>query len=145
MTGTGAVSRTYDIALLQLMGLFERVTHAKVKDVLYFKEMPTFIVEEGQLMRALGPHNLNVAKLEKMLGKRVKIVEFRQNVTEFVRNLLIPYRTTLINQEGSVIYIEGQDTKTNGLIIGARAQNLRAYESIVQRYFPEITEMKVVS
>ena len=138
-------TRTYDIALLQLMGLFERVTHAKVKDVMYFKEMPTFIVEEGELMRALGPRNMNVERLEKMLGKRVKIVEFRANVVDFVRNLLIPYRTVSINQEGSVILIEGQDTKTNGLIIGAHAQNLRAYEGIVQRYFPEITELKVIS
>jgi NusA-like KH domain protein len=135
---------TYDMQMLQLMKAFEQATRARVKDLLYFKEMPTFIVEEGELGKALGRNNFNLERFEAQLGKKIKIVEFNKDMTAFVRNLIFPYRTTQIYQDGSVIIIHGQDMKTNGLIIGARAQNLRAYEAIVQRYFPEVTEMKVV-
>jgi NusA-like KH domain protein len=139
------MNRTYDMEMLQLLAAFEKLTHTRVKDVLVFKEMPTFIVEEGELNKAVGPRGQNIERVERMLGKKVKIAEFRKDPCQFLESLLHPYRTAGISMDGSVIVIQGTDMKTNGLIIGARAQNLRAYEEIVKRYFPEITEIKVVS
>lgn len=137
-------NRTYDIQLLQIMGLFEKATGARLKDALYFKDILTFIVEAGELPRALGRNNSNLERLEKMLQRKVKITEYNTDAIAFVRNLLFPYRTLKIEQDGTIIVIHGPDTKTKGLIIGSKAQNLRAYEGIVQRYFPEVTELKVV-
>jgi transcription antitermination factor NusA-like protein len=79
-----------------------------------------------------------------MLNKKIKIIEFNSNMLQFIVNLLYPYRIQDIKQDGNLVTITGTDTKTKGLIIGARAQNLRAYEEIVKKYFPELEEIKVV-
>jgi transcription termination/antitermination protein NusA len=140
---TPKTKTVYDIEMLQLIGLFEKITHAQVKDVFYFKEILTFVIFEGDMPKALGRDNSNLQKVEALLKRRIKIVEYSSNMIKFITNLLYPYRVKSITQDGKTIIISDQDTKTKGLIIGAKAQNLRQYESIVKKYF-DIDEIKVV-
>jgi N utilization substance protein A len=129
---------------IRLINLFEQVTGAPVKDCVVFKEKMTFIVDEGQLWRALGKERANLLKLEQLLKQKIKIVEYRPDKFQFIVNLLHPLKIIDMseNEEG-VITIKGPDTKTKGLIIGARAQNLRALEAIVRKHFT-CEEIKVV-
>ena len=78
-----------------------------------------------------------------MLKRKIKIVEFNSDMIKFITNLLYPYKVESINVDGKIVTIHDEDTKTKGLIIGAKAQNLRQYESIVKKYF-DIEEIKVV-
>ena len=133
----------YDVDMIKCMNFFENVTHARVKDAFYLKEILTFVVFEGDMFKALGKNLTNLHKVEQALQKKVKIVEFNSDIIKFVTNLLYPYKVSEIRQDGKIIIISDQDTKTKGLIIGAKAQNLRAYEGIVKKYF-DIEEMKVV-
>ena len=64
-------------------------------------------------------------------------------MVKFIANLLYPYRVNSITLDGKTVTIQDEDTKTKGLIIGSKAQNLRFYEGIVKKYF-EIEEIKVV-
>ena len=82
--------------------------------------------------------------MENLLNRKIKIVAFNPIVMQFVANLLYPLKVADMKEEDGIITITGIDTQTKGLIIGARAQNLRNYESIVQKYFPEVKELKVV-
>lgn len=134
---------SYDVDMLKNISFFEDATHARVKDAFYFKEILTFIVFEGDMFQALGKNLTNLHKVENALGKRVKIVEYNTELIKFLTNLLYPYKVEEIKQEGKIITITDSDTKTKGLIIGAKAQNLRAYEGIVKKYF-DIEEIKVV-
>ena len=72
-------------------------------------------------------------------------MEFSNNVLNFITNLVYPLRINdiAIDDEGIVI-VKGKDIKTNGLIIGSRAQNLRNTEAIAQKYFPQVKEIKVI-
>lgn len=133
-----------DMETLRLIKLFEQVTKANVKDCFVYKERLTFIVEEGHLWRALGKNRANLEKLEKLLNRKLKIVEYRPDKLQFIVNLIHPLRVVDINEdENGIITIKGPDTKTKGLMIGARAQNLRATEDVVRKFF-ECTEIKVV-
>ncbi len=134
----------YDVETLQLMNLFEKITRAKLKDCFTVKDKLFFLVEHGYLRKALGPKNENVHKLVKATNRNIKIVEFNPNVLDFVKNVMHPLKMDSIDMDEGVITIKGADTKTKGLMIGARAQNLRNYEAIVQKYFDEIKEIKVV-
>lgn len=134
----------YDVESLQLMNLFEKITRAKLKDCFTNKDKLYFIVQQGQLKKALGPKKENIQKLVKAMNRNIKIVEFNPNVLEFVKNVMHPLRMEDINMDEDVIIIKGTDTKTKGLMIGARAQNLRNYEEIVKKYFENIKEIKVV-
>jgi len=70
-------------------------------------------------------------------------VEFNNDMVKFIANLIYPYRVESIVANDKIVTITDQDPKTKGLIIGAKAQNLRMYESVVKKYF-EIEEIKVV-
>ena len=134
----------YDVETLQIMMLFEKITKSKLKDCYTNKDKLYFIVQHGELRRALGPKKENIQKLVKATNRNIKIVEYSPNVLEFTKNIMHPLRMEDINMEDGVITIKGTDTKTKGLMIGARAQNLRNYESMIQKYFEEIKEIKVV-
>jgi len=140
MTGT-----IYNIELIQKRALFESITRTTLKDCFENQGKILFIVMPGQIKRALGKNNMNVTKVEQKIGTRIKIVEYSQNILQFVTNLIYPLRINDISvDDAGIVMIKGKDMKTNGLIIGSRAQNLRNTESIVQKYFPNIKELKVV-
>jgi len=134
----------YDVETIQLMNVFEKVTKAKLKDCFLNKDKLFFIVQHRELRKALGPKNENIQKLIKMTNRNIKIVEFNPNVLEFVKNIMHPLRMENISLDDNIVTIKGTDTKTKGLMIGARAQNLRNYEALIQKYFEEIKEIKVV-
>lgn len=134
----------YDIQALQRMTHFEKVTHSRLKDLIENETKMFFIIEHGQLRKALGPQMKNVKRLEELFKKKIKIIEFDTDVTKFVVNVLAPLKVVDIKEVDGIITITGPDQKTKGLMIGARAANLRMYESIVQKYFQDIKELKVI-
>ena len=130
---------------LKLMSLFESVTRSRLKDCFVDKhEMLTFVVAPGEIGKAVGKGAVNVKKLENMLKRKIKIIEFNSDSLGFIRNLVFPLKTRNITESEGIITIESEDTKTRGLIIGRNASNLRNFESIAQKYFPEIKEIKVI-
>ncbi len=133
----------YDVEMIKLINLFEQVTRARVKDAFYMKELLTFVVYEGDMFKALGKNLENLHKMENMLQRKIKLVEFNKDLIKFVTNLIYPYKVREIKQEDKKIIISDDNQKTKGLIIGAKAQNLRNYESIVKKYF-DIEEIKVI-
>jgi N utilization substance protein A len=137
-------SITLDSDTIRVMALFEQITRAQVKDCFTSKDRLVFVVQEGDIGRALGKKKANLYRVEKLLNRKIKIVEFNPDVLQFIVNLLYPLRVQDIKEEDGIISFTGSDEKTKGLMIGARAQNLRNYEAIVQKYFPEVKELKVV-
>lgn len=138
------IKMKYDVDSLQKMALFEKVTKARLKDFFETETKLFFVVQKGQLQRALGPQKKNVQRLENMLKKRVKIIQYEQDVLRFIVNVLAPLKVVDIKEENGIVTITGPDQKTKGLMIGARAANLRMFEKIVQKYFPDIKELKVI-
>jgi len=134
----------YDADTIMIMSSFEKITRAKLKDCFMNRDRMVFVVENGYLGAALGRNKENVDRLEKALNRKIKIMEFNPDVLIFVKNLLYPLRALSIEGDSGIITIKGPDTKTKGLMIGAKAQNLRNYEEIVQKYFSEIKELKVI-
>jgi transcription termination/antitermination protein NusA len=132
----------YDINLMKFMQLFENITHAKLKDCISNEQL-IFIVQDGEIGKAIGKGGSNVRRLEELLKKKIKIVEFNSDIKQFIRNFILPLQVKDINQEENIITIEGPDTKTKGLLIGRERKNLENLKNIVKRYF-EIEDIKVV-
>jgi len=132
-----------DTETLRLIRLFAHVTNARVKDCFTYKNKLTFVVEEGELGKALGKNRSKLIKIEQLLKRKIKIVEYNHDKLRFIINLLHPLKVTDIKEEDGIITIKGGDTKTKGLMIGARAQNLRATEEVVRKYF-DCKEIKVI-
>lgn len=135
----------YDTGTMQVMVHFERMTGAKLKDCIIKEQQVIFIVEPGNIGKAIGPKGVNVKRLENALKKKVKIVEFSHELVSFIKNLAYPIDVKEVREkDDGVVVIVPPDLKSRGLLIGRNAQTLRAYEAVVQRYF-SIKELKVAN
>lgn len=132
----------YDTQLIQTRVLFERITGAEAKDCFQHSDRLLVVVQEGQMGKALGKNKANIRRLEQLLKRKIKIVEYNPEIMAFVQNLLAPLRADKIEEADGVVTLHVNDSQTKGYIIGARAQNLRRLEETVRQYFP-IKEIKV--
>lgn len=132
----------YDLALIQHMNLFEKLSGAKLKDCIVSEEAILFIVESNEMSKAIGKHGFTVKKLENAFKKKVKIVEFSPEVKSFIKNLVTPLKINDVIEEEKIFTIIPPDVRTRGLLIGRNASILRANELIIKRHF-EIKELRV--
>lgn len=124
----------YDINLMKFISLFETLSGAKVKDCISGEPL-IFVVEQGEIAKAIGKNASTLHRIENVLKKKVKIVEFNDDVTLFVKNLISPLKVSDIKEENKIITIRDSDTKTKGILIGRDSKNLNKYKDIVSRYF----------
>jgi N utilization substance protein A len=135
----------YDVSLIKTMSLFETVSRTDLKDSFIDKnDLMVFVVEEQFMSRAIGKAGANVKRLESLLNRKIKILGFTPNLLQFVRNLLYPLQVGDISEQQGIITITGHDSRTKGLLIGKNSQNLKNNLSVIQRYFEDIKEIKVV-
>jgi N utilization substance protein A len=126
----------YNDKLMAYMTLFEKITRALLKDcIIDQNDNPVFIVQPTQISRAIGKGGSNVKRLSTMLNRKIKIVEFNPEITQFVRNLFAPLEVKDVAEENGVVTVFGGDTKTRGMMIGRESSNLKVIEGIVKRYF----------
>ena len=133
----------FNIDIIKYISLFEKITRTKVKDCIESEQGLVFIVVQGQIGKAVGKQGANIRRLEGLFKKKVKIVEYSDDLIEFVRSYIMPLRADSIREEEDIIIMTSTDTKTKGLMIGKNAQNLRKLEEVSRRYF-DVKEIKVV-
>ncbi len=132
----------YDINLMKIMSMFESLTRSKLKDCFEIESQLIFVVEEGEIGKAIGKKAVNVKKIENSLKRKIKIVEFDADSLEFTKKVVFPLKLKEINEEEGIITMTAADNNTRGLLIGRNAQNLRHFEAIVKRFY-DIKELKV--
>jgi len=133
----------FDQKLIKFISMFESMTQAEVKDCIELENMLIFIVAENQIGKAIGKEGSNVRRLENLLKKKVRIIEYNKDIIKFVENIIYPNKAKEIRQEEKRIMIVPSDSKSRGFLIGRNATILRSNENIVKRYF-EIDEIKIV-
>ena len=133
----------YDIDLMRVMSLFESLTQARLKDCIVGEKQLIFIVNENEIGKAIGMNGVNARKMESILKKKIKIVEFSPDAAQFIQNFIYPVRARDIASREGIITIMGSDAKSKGLLIGRDSRNLNNLLSIAKRYFP-VDEIKVV-
>lgn len=131
-----------DNNLIKIISMFQSVTGIGVKDCIDTQDRMIFVVEERNIDRAVGKSGEKVRRMEKSLNRKIKIVGFNPVLTEFVRNLIYPYRALAIKEEGRTLVITPADSQTRGRLIGRGASTLREFERITKRYF-DIDEIKI--
>lgn len=126
---------------IQQINLFENVTGAKVKDCINDEEL-IFIIEEGNIKRALGKDNANIKKLESLLKKNIKLIAYSKDVVKFVTNLIYPIKPDNIELKDDIIYITIRDSKLKGRVYGRGRERLKKLELIIKKYF-NIKEIRI--
>jgi N utilization substance protein A len=115
----------YDFAVMKFISMFESATGAQLQDSFMQNDKIVFVVKQGQIGKALGKKGVNIRKLENLFKKKIRIIEFNDDMLQFVRNAVHPLQIKEITEEAGVITIIPPDTKTRGYLIGRGAANLR--------------------
>ena len=138
------MNRKYDQQTMQLMAMFEQMTGSKLRDCFRIDDLQVFVVEKGQIGRAVGRGGANVKKLASALKSKIKIIEHSEDLAQFVKNTVHPIKPARVevDEENKIATIIPPDLLSRGLLIGRQAIKLRETEKIVQRYF-DLTELKV--
>ncbi len=131
-----------DQEMAGLSSVMEKISGARVKDCFQDEDTVYFIVALGEIGKAIGKGGMNIRRVEGELHKKVRVVEFREQVQDFVRNLVYPVSVEEIAEEESVIVLKDRSPKTKGLLIGRNGKNLRFMNRAVQRFFNK--EVKVI-
>ena len=132
----------FDSQIIKFLSLFESLTKANVKDCINTENLVIFIVEQNEIAKAIGKNGANVRRIEGMLKKKIKIIEYNTDLTKFVANIIFPIRAKEIRDEEGVVTIVSNDLKSRGFMIGRNATILRSNENILKRYF-DVNEIKV--
>ena len=118
---------------IQKINLFENLTSAKIKDFIDDEKI-VIIVKQGEIRKAIGEHGKNIKMIEKIIHKRLKIIEFNNDPLIFTKNFIYPLKTD-INLNNDIIEIKAQDRKTKGLLIGRNGKNLNKLNNLIKNYF----------
>ncbi len=135
------VSRSFDAQTLKIIVFFEKVTGARLKD--YLPEHSLFIVEQGEMGKAIGRNAANVRRIEQLLKKGVQLVEFNDNLGQFIKNIVHPAEVLTVEEQDGIVTLRGRDMKSKGMIIGREHSKLNLLKEIVKRHFP-VKDIKVV-
>jgi len=125
-----------------LSSIMERITRARVKSC--FKEDDTiyFIVDVGELGKAIGKGGINIKRVQQEFGKKIKVIEYRNDPVSFTRNVIYPVKVEEIVLENDEVIIKDSNKKIKGQIIGRDRSNLNFINKVVKRFFN--VEVKVV-
>ncbi len=126
-----------------LSSLMERITKAKVKDCFTDEEGSIFfVVAPGEIGKAIGKGASNIKRLQQELQRKIRIIEYHDNVVEFVKNIIYPLHVQSITEEQGVIIIKETNKKAKSLLIGRQGRNLKLIDRAVKRFFQH--EIKVI-
>jgi len=75
---------------IRFITLFESMTGALVKDCIVSDGKLLFIVREGQAGIAIGRNGANIKNLEKVLKRKIEIIEFSKEPIKFLQNIMRP-------------------------------------------------------
>lgn len=125
-----------------LSSLMEKIARVRVKDCFKNEEIVYFVVAPGELGKAIGKGAVNIKRVQEELGKRIKVIEYNDEVVNFIKNIIYPAKVEEIIEENSVIFIKDSSKKTKSLLIGRGGKNLKLINRAVKRFFNK--EVKVV-
>jgi len=130
----------FDNEAIRIINLVENLTNTNVKDVLIFDNVVYIVVDKNQKSKILSL----IGILKRILNKDIKVVEYSNNVYEFVKEL-IPYVSfvKIKNQDGSKIAEIGINKIYKGLVYGRNKRKLKLYKMFLNRIY-KIKDIKII-
>jgi transcription termination/antitermination protein NusA len=135
---------------LRLISLFQSITSATARDCIVDDKMERviFIVNKGQMGLAIGRGGATIRQLQNVVAKKVELVEYSDDPSEFIRNIL---NSDMINEVKMNERVDGTkqavvivDAKKKGVVVGREGRNAEKARLLAKRYF-QISNVLIVS
>jgi len=84
---------------LRYASLFQDVTRTTVVDCLDTPDRIVYVVQRGDIGRAIGKKGENVAKLRRLMNRDLLVVEFAEDAETFIANVFRNYKVKKVEIE----------------------------------------------
>tara|TARA_B100000315_G_scaffold218563_1_gene219957 strand:- start:109 stop:495 length:387 start_codon:yes stop_codon:yes gene_type:complete len=128
--------------MLGLSSIMERISRVRVKDCFQDDETVFFVIPPGLIGKALGKGGSNIKRLQAQIKKRIKVIEYNDNILIFVRNIIYPLKAESIVEQDGEILVKNSNKKAKSLLIGRGGKNLKLLNRAVKRFFSQ--EVKII-
>ncbi len=124
---------------IRYIALFESMTGAMVKDCIIDDEHAkvTFVVKNGDMGLAIGKGGSTVTKVKRAVDKGVEIIEFNEDPTQFIKNILSPAELKSIKviqkESKEKIAIVTADSSNKRIAIGKNGVNIERAKLLAKR------------
>lgn len=81
------MSVTFDQEELRCITVFENTTDVPVRDCVVADKYAYFVVDSDNMAQAIGKNGRNVKQLQNQLNKDIRVVEYSEDIPEFVENI----------------------------------------------------------
>jgi N utilization substance protein A len=111
-------------------------------------ERVIFIVNRGQMGLAIGKGGATIRQLQNVVTKKVELVEYSDDASDFVRNILNPQMVNDVKithrTDGSKQAVVLVDAKRKGVVVGKEGRNAEKARLLAKRYF-QISNVLITS
>ncbi|NOJ28847.1 MAG: NusA-like transcription termination signal-binding factor [Nitrososphaeraceae archaeon] len=135
---------------LRLISLFQSITTATARDCILDEKMDRviFVVNKGQMGLAIGKGGTTIKQLQSVVSRKVELVEYSENVSDFLRNILNLENVNEIKinkkVDGTTQAVIVVDPKKKGIVVGKDGRNAEKARLLAKRYF-HISNVLIIS
>ncbi|MDI1496333.1 MAG: transcription elongation factor NusA [Cenarchaeum symbiont of Oopsacas minuta] len=132
---------------LQYISLFQKITYTQAKDCIEDEKLDRviFIVEPGNLGKAIGKGAINIKSLNNKIQKNIDIVEYDKDPKKFIANAINQKLVTDVeitkDDDGLSRATVIVDANNKGLAVGRNGRNVERAKIIARRYFDIVNVM----
>jgi N utilization substance protein A len=95
-----------------------------------------YVIRPGDMGLAIGKKGENIRRMQKVLGKKIEMVEFSENPEEFIANIFRPALLSAVrNDEGGRVNIVIERKSDLGIAIGRGGANVEKARLLFRRFF----------
>ncbi|MCX8193828.1 MAG: hypothetical protein N3G19_00470 [Candidatus Pacearchaeota archaeon] len=126
-----------DLKTIQLINLFEKITHVKAKYCFDYNAVTIFVVPKALLNKALGKNAININKLKSHLNKKIRIIVSPagiHDVENFIKAIVFPYEIKKVTLENNELHIFSAPGNKAALI-GRNKVRLLELSDIIEKFF----------
>jgi N utilization substance protein A len=126
-----------DADTIRLFSLFERLTGAQLKDFFDEEDRSVFVVEDGQVGKALGKGAQNLKRLRETLQKEIVLVGYSPDREQFLKNVFHRFKVENIEWEdrnGDIIAHVTIPQEEKGKAIGKAGRNIQLARTLMKRH-----------
>ncbi len=127
----------FDNETLGYIRLFEARTGAQVKDCLEAEEKLVFLVQPGEIPKAVGPNGVLVERLKGMLKREIQVVEYSDDPATLARNIFYfysPIKVELTPKGKGRHATVSVDPAWKARAIGKAGRNLKIARAVLLRH-----------
>lgn len=135
---------------LQLMKQFEDITGAGSRDCIVDErnERLIFVINPGDMGRAIGKQGTSIKKASEDLGKKIEVVEFSNDAEQFIKNCFLPARVVSVqieeSDEGEYVANVDVEEEDRGIAIGKGGKNIFKANKLAERQH-DIVSVQIIT